>query len=123
HGSVEMECVLRIRFGYGNIVPWVRRQDGRVTAIAGPDSLWLDTPVGLSGRNMAHHATFTVAAGQRTPFALTWSPSHAGPPAKADCAAELELASRFRSEERRVGEEGSARAGAGSDEHHSTEPA
>ena len=37
-GAVDMECVLRIRFGYGQIVPWVRRLDMLIAAIAGPDA-------------------------------------------------------------------------------------
>ena len=41
-----METVLRLRFGYGQIIPWVRRDKatGAVTAVAGPDSVWLRTP-------------------------------------------------------------------------------
>ena len=34
-GAVEMECVLRMRFGYGRIVPWVRRTDRGQRAIGG----------------------------------------------------------------------------------------
>ena len=75
-GSVDMECVLRIRFGYGQIVPWVRRLETQIAAIAGPDSLWLTTPVALAGRDLAHTATFTVTAGERVPFVLGWLPSH-----------------------------------------------
>ncbi len=55
-GAVEMECYLRLRFGYGRIVPWVRRVDQAVWAVAGPDSVWLRTPVKLVGHDMAHHA-------------------------------------------------------------------
>jgi GH15 family glucan-1,4-alpha-glucosidase len=95
HGHVDMEFDLRIRLGYGAIVPWVRRIDGRVAAVAGPDSLWLDTPVTLTGRNMTHHAAFQVAAGERVPFVLTWQPSHEDPPERADPFAELSLTSRF----------------------------
>jgi GH15 family glucan-1,4-alpha-glucosidase len=95
HGHVDMDCELRIRLGYGQIVPWVRRIDGRVVAIAGPDSLWLDTPVTMNGRNMAHHASFRVAAGDRVPFTLTWQPSHEPPPERADPFAELSQTSRF----------------------------
>jgi GH15 family glucan-1,4-alpha-glucosidase len=94
-GAVEMECVLRLRFGYGDVLPWVRRVDGRIVAVAGPDSVWLDTPVPLAGRNMAHRAAFTVSAGDRVPFVLTWSPSHAIAPEPADPAAELDLTRRF----------------------------
>ena len=75
-GSVDMECVLRIRFGYGQIVPWVRRLETQIAAIAGPDSLWLTTPVALVGRDLAHTATFTVTGGERVPFVLGWLPSH-----------------------------------------------
>jgi GH15 family glucan-1,4-alpha-glucosidase len=95
HGHVDMDCTLRLRLGYGAVLPWVRRRDGRIAAIAGPDSLWLDTPVTLSGRNMAHHASFRVAAGEQVPFTLTWQPSHEGPPERADPAAELALTTRF----------------------------
>ena len=95
HGHVDMECELRLRLGYGSVVPWVRRADGRIAAVAGPDSLWLDTPVTMTGRNMAHHAAFAVAAGDRVPFTLTWQPSHEPPPQRTDPFADLSSASRF----------------------------
>src|SRR5215472_2022061 len=95
HGHVDIECELRIRLGYGQVLPWVRRIDGRIAAIAGPDSLWLDTPVAMSGGNLAHHASFRVAAGERVPFTLTWQPSYDRPPERADPFAELSSASRF----------------------------
>ena len=80
-GAVEMESRFTLRFGYGRIVPWVRRADNAVWAVAGPDSVWLRTPVKLVGRDMAHHADFVVRAGDRVPFVLTWLPSHhKGPP-------------------------------------------
>jgi GH15 family glucan-1,4-alpha-glucosidase len=88
-GSVEMECVLRFRFGYGKVTPWVRRIDHSIVACAGPDSVWLRTPVKLVGHHMAHEATFQVAAGQRVPFVLTWMPSHLGSPPELDPAAAL----------------------------------
>jgi GH15 family glucan-1,4-alpha-glucosidase len=94
-GTVDMECVLRIRFGYGQIVPWVRRVGGRIVAIAGPDALWLDTPVGLAGRNLAHRGTFTVVAGERVPFVLSWMPSHAGEPERCDPLTALAGTTRF----------------------------
>ena len=52
--------------------------------MAGPDSLWLDTPVTLTGRSFAHEATFTVMAGERVPFVLTWVPSHESAPDRCD---------------------------------------
>jgi GH15 family glucan-1,4-alpha-glucosidase len=95
HGSVDMELLLRVRLGYGGIVPWVRRRNGRVVAVAGPDSLWFDTPVAVTGSNMAHRASFTVSKGERVPFVLTWNPSHLPAPEPVDPAGELETTRDF----------------------------
>jgi GH15 family glucan-1,4-alpha-glucosidase len=95
HGHVDMECWLRMRLGYGSALPWVRRRDGRVCAVAGPDSLWVDTPVTLTGRNLTHCASFRVAAGDRVPFVLTWQPSHENAPRRADPGAELAQTTSF----------------------------
>jgi GH15 family glucan-1,4-alpha-glucosidase len=95
HGHVDMECTLRVRLGYGSILPWVRRRDGRISAVAGPDSLWLDTPVALTGRDMAHTAAFRVTAGERIPFVLTWRPGHEDPPEQADPEAGLAQTAGF----------------------------
>ena len=38
-GCVPMRMDLRLRFDYGHIVPWVRRQDGDLAAVAGPDAV------------------------------------------------------------------------------------
>jgi GH15 family glucan-1,4-alpha-glucosidase len=65
-------------------MPWVRRVDSNVLAVAGPDALWLATPISLTGRGMAHQATFTVTAGERVSFVLTWVPSHEGAPERLE---------------------------------------
>jgi GH15 family glucan-1,4-alpha-glucosidase len=85
-GTVRMRTELVIRFDYGSIVPWVRRLDGTNTriAVAGPDGLFLRTPVEVRGENMRTVAEFTVEQGQRIPFALTWSPSYAPWPKQID---------------------------------------
>src|SRR5690606_3545576 len=44
-GTVEMTTEICIRFDYGRIVPWVRRRDGLLHAIGGPDSVWIHSPV------------------------------------------------------------------------------
>jgi GH15 family glucan-1,4-alpha-glucosidase len=95
-GTVEMECVLRLRFGYGRVVPWVRRMSQTVWAVAGPDSVWLRTPVKLVGQDLAHRASFVVQAGERVPFVLTWSPSHIEqPPPEIDAEASLAQTTDF----------------------------
>src|SRR5437868_966194 len=48
-GQVVVEMELIIRFDYGSIVPWVRKADGGLEAIAGPDALILRTPVATHG--------------------------------------------------------------------------
>jgi GH15 family glucan-1,4-alpha-glucosidase len=83
-GRVRMHCELRLRFDYGRVVPWVRRVNRQLVAVAGPDSVWLDTPVPLEGRDLTTYADFTVSAGERVPFVLTWHPSHQRPPKPVD---------------------------------------
>src|SRR3954466_16061615 len=48
-GRVTMEMELIIRFDYGWVVPWVRRTDTGLRAVAGPDALTLITPVDIQG--------------------------------------------------------------------------
>ncbi len=83
-GRVRMAMDLVIRFDYGAFVPWVRRVDGALRAIAGPDAVELRTPVATRGEGMATVAEFEVGAGDRVPFVLTWHPSHVAPPPPTD---------------------------------------
>jgi len=94
-GAVEMECVWRLRFDYGKVLPWVRRIDHAIVAVAGPDSVWLRTPVRLIGHDMAHEASFTVRAGERVPFVFSWAPSHLGAPPAVDADEALEATGRY----------------------------
>ncbi len=88
-GRVPMCMELRLRFGYGRVVPWVYREDGDLVAVAGPDAVWLRTPVHTHGRDFATHAEFTVGPGQRAPFTLSWRASHRPPPEPIDPVQEL----------------------------------
>src|SRR5215207_6457981 len=87
-GRVPMHGELRLRFDYGQVVPWVRQVDGQLVAVDGPDSAWLSSPAPLEGhgRGMraATHSEFTVSAGERVPFVLTWHPSWKRPPKAVD---------------------------------------
>ena len=85
-GKVTMEMTLTIRFGYGQIIPWVHRTDGSLKAIAGPDGLSLWTPVACEGRDFSTVAEFTVWEGQQIPFSLTWFPASEEPPRPVDAA-------------------------------------
>ncbi|MEU4561641.1 glycoside hydrolase family 15 protein [Actinoplanes sp. NPDC023936] len=88
-GEVEMSMLLRLRFDYGHVVPWVYREQDDLVAVAGPDAAWLRTPVPTHGENLATKADFTVRAGDRIPFTLTWRPSHLPMPEPADPVHQL----------------------------------
>ena len=83
-GEMPMELELVMRFGYGRIVPWVRRRADGLHAVAGPDALRFATPVVLDNRDLQTRARFAVQAGQTIPFVLTWFPSHKEPPPLLD---------------------------------------
>ncbi|WP_197503251.1 glycoside hydrolase family 15 protein [Mycobacterium sp. E740] len=94
-GKVPMTMTLCLRFDYGHVVPWVRRSDGGVSAIAGPDAVWLRTPVQTHGHGLTTVAEFTVAEGQRIPFVLTHQLSHLPPPKPADAEQALAKTERW----------------------------
>jgi GH15 family glucan-1,4-alpha-glucosidase len=83
-GRVPMRMQLVIRFDYGSIVPWVRRSRGALTAVGGPDALYLRTRVPTRGEDLTTVAEFEVGAGDSVPFVLTWSLSAKPPPAPVD---------------------------------------
>ncbi len=88
-GTVNMRSVLRLRFDYGRVVPWVRRHGDRIEAVAGPDRIRLRSPVPSSGQDMTTVSEFTVRAGERVPFVLTWSPSYEPAPRFVDAERAL----------------------------------
>ncbi|PRX98608.1 glycoside hydrolase family 15 protein [Allonocardiopsis opalescens] len=95
-GTVEMRTELRLRFDYGRVVPWMHRDDhSELVGIAGPDAVWLASPVDLEGHNFKHDAEFTVRAGERVPFVLTWHPSYQAEPDHADPEPALAETERF----------------------------
>jgi len=94
-GRIAMRMELVLRFDYGSIVPWVRRRDGVLFAIAGPDAVELHTPVAVRGRDLRSVAEFTVAAGEEVPFTMRWYPSHTRVPPPGDAAAAVEKTERY----------------------------
>lgn len=83
-GQVPMRMHLVIRFDYGSIIPWVRHIERGISAVAGPDCLLLHTDVPLHGENLTTVADFTVSAGERIPFVLSWHACHEPVPAPID---------------------------------------
>jgi GH15 family glucan-1,4-alpha-glucosidase len=91
-GDVRMRMELTLRFGYGATVPWVTHIGPHTwRAIAGPDMTLLHTRVNVHGEDLKSVADFTVGAGERIPFVLTYSPSNADPTNQPDPDAEALL--------------------------------
>jgi GH15 family glucan-1,4-alpha-glucosidase len=88
-GHVDMRMELVIRFDYGSVVPWVQRVNGVLSAIGGPDALYLYTPIETRGERLTTVADFRVSKGQRIPFVLLWQPSHREQPAPLDAEQAL----------------------------------
>ncbi|MEV7280349.1 glycoside hydrolase family 15 protein [Streptomyces sp. NPDC093111] len=94
-GRVPMRSVLRMRFSYGRVVPWVHKVGDRTVAVAGPDSVWLDTEAETHGKDLTTYSEFTVTPGDRIAFTLSWQPSHKEPPALPDPEGSLAATADF----------------------------
>ena len=89
-GSVDMSLELILRFAGGEAIPWVRRRDYGINAVAGPDAVDFRTPLDLRGEDLRTLADFAVAAGDSVPMTLSYYPSHEAPRAPRDPLHELE---------------------------------
>lgn len=93
-GTVDLRTELRIRFNYGEWVPWVQRVDGAIHAVAGPDAVRITAGVPLVNEDFASCAEFSVGAGQSMALVLEWFPSHERPPITRDAYSLLEHTTR-----------------------------
>jgi GH15 family glucan-1,4-alpha-glucosidase len=95
-GRVAMQTQIVLRFDYGSVIPWVSRlDDGTLRAIAGPDMVVIRADVPLHGEGFTTVSDFTVAAGDRVSFVMTWGPSHLEPPQTVDPAKALDVTEQF----------------------------
>ena len=93
-GSVALQMELCVRFEYGLVVPWVSRlDDGRLSLVAGPERLVLDSSVPLRGEGMKTVGEFTLSEEDDASFALTWSPSFRPVPTRFSAGEVIERAS------------------------------
>jgi len=83
-GSVAMRFELALRFGYGDVIPWVRRVDEALMATAGPYSAEVRSPVQTRGEGYMTVADFVVKRGERLPFVITFFLSYAPRPTPID---------------------------------------
>ncbi|MBR0819569.1 glycoside hydrolase family 15 protein [Bradyrhizobium liaoningense] len=94
-GTVKMRMELVIRFGFGVDIPWVRRIDHSLLAVAGQDMTVLRTPVETRGEDLTTVSGFEVKAGETVPFVLTYGPSHLDPPEPIDPEIALQETEKF----------------------------
>jgi GH15 family glucan-1,4-alpha-glucosidase len=95
-GEVRMRMEMTVRFDYGRIVPWLTRtQHGDWRAIAGPHSLVLTSEVPHQDEDTGTTAEFTVRAGDKVPFVLTYVPSHYPSPNRIDPLRKLDETETF----------------------------
>ena len=89
-GTVPMRMELRLRFGYGSIVPWVRAIEGGIRAVAGPDTVYCRGEVPMRGEEFATIAEFDVRAGESVAFDLTWAETYGDHPTPEDPRSRLD---------------------------------
>lgn len=76
-GQVAFDMELVMRFDYGSSVPWVEQAQPRtLTAVAGPDMLVLRSASDLHAVDHRTGSRFTVGAGERLCYRLSFQPSH-----------------------------------------------
>ncbi|QKE84866.1 glycoside hydrolase family 15 protein [Arthrobacter sp. NEB 688] len=94
-GEVPMLHEWVVRTGYGKVLPWVSRTqdcDGAtvIRAVAGPDMLVLRGDRLPEPTDHHHRDEFTVRAGERYEFAMTWVPSWCDVPGALDVPSRVE---------------------------------
>ncbi|MBV8371406.1 MAG: glycoside hydrolase family 15 protein [Candidatus Eremiobacteraeota bacterium] len=88
-GRVAMRSQMRIRFDYGQVVPWIHRASGTVVAVAGPDAVAQYADVPLRGEGLSTVAEFWVGPGERVGFELAYFPSYDPQPGPSDVLTAL----------------------------------
>lgn len=92
-----MQVDLVIRFDYGSAMPWVRKlADGSgIRATVGADTLFLHTPVPLSGKNFRTNGRFSVREKEKVAFVLSHGETYGTAPARIDAQQALDETTRF----------------------------
>lgn len=88
-GTITVHQELRVRFGYGRIVPWAAKvndaDNQRVQRfIAGPDSLTLHGPQLFRSHHQWHEDNFELSEGESADWTMTWTKSWDPVPAMID---------------------------------------
>ena len=83
---VEVDLLLRLRFGYGEMSPWWEDKDGGLVGDVGPDLVALRGP-GLRLEGSVVRACFTLSPGERADYVMQHGRSEAGTPEPIDSTA------------------------------------
>lgn len=94
-GEVPMRLALRLRFDYGLLPPWSRRTEDCFVADVGPDLVAFHAAIAIDNEGPDASARFTVGAGQRFAFALSYGSSSEPPPKRPDAEAALKATVEF----------------------------
>jgi GH15 family glucan-1,4-alpha-glucosidase len=92
-GTMQLQHEWVVRFGYGAIRPWVRREQMHgmevISAVAGPDRMILRGPRLPKAVDGRHTDVLTVSAGDQLTFSSTWVASHHELPKPLDFAPRI----------------------------------
>ena len=80
-GMVRVRSLLRLRFDYGALAPWLEASNDAIVAKVGPDLVVLRARVGLTFDGGDIVADFALSQGERQSFVLSYGAAHEGPPA------------------------------------------
>ena len=103
-GKVRMRLDFTLRFDYGLTVPWVTHINDELRAIAGPNTVVLRSQcmqgkgarlAKLHGEGMTTAADFTLSAGDKLCFTLTYAGSFEELPEPIDVSGELRQTEAF----------------------------
>ena len=92
-GEVDVDAALALRFDYGKVTPWIRAQERRATAIAGPDLVILRSDVDLCHIGQRITAAFRIRCGECVDFVMRYGLSFEPEPPSLNvvaCLAETE---------------------------------
>jgi GH15 family glucan-1,4-alpha-glucosidase len=89
-GRIDLHGELILRFGYGAAVPWVTRiGDNTLRAVAGPDMAVLRSSRPFRGEGYKTVGDFSISAGDRVSFSLSYALSHGDLPEPVDVEQQL----------------------------------
>ncbi len=95
-GRIALHGELILRFGYGASVPWVTRiGDNTLRAVAGPDMAVLRSSEPFHGEGFKTVGDFSIEAGKKMSFSLSYALSHKDLPEPVDVEEQLAVTEKY----------------------------